>query len=111
MTMDKSMGDIVVDLKRVEQCLLGMPAFADFEKLEVTVMKKSKKDEFWGTSVKRFIKTGDEVFKQEGTIYLNIRDIKTKEHFLQAVAHEAAHLLDDGEKLKQQIYDYLMENY
>ena len=106
----------MVSLEKIQMLLFTHPRFRDshFEKLEVKVMKKNKKDEYWGTGVKRFYKltnrTEDttEIWGIEGTIYLNMKDMDDK--LLRVVAEEAAHLLDDGEELKEELYRYLEEN-
>jgi len=104
-----------MELQKIQKLLMSYPKFSDFKKLEVKLLKKNKKDEYWGTSVKRFVRMTDETngitetYKVEGVIYLNLKDISDTGKLLQVVAEEAAHLLDDGPGLIAEIYNYLKE--
>jgi len=79
--------------------------------LKIEVMRESKKDNYWATSVKRFVTDGVDKFKEEGIIRVNLRDIgNDMDKFLCGIAHEASHLLDDGPNLREEILAYLKEN-
>jgi predicted SprT family Zn-dependent metalloprotease len=71
-------------------------------------MKDFKKDDYWATSVKRYKTDGESNFKEQGYIYLNLRDLKTEgnmESLLQAMHHELNHLV--SEKKRDLIMDEL----
>ena len=76
-------------------------------------MRKTKKEDYFGTSVKRYYQMTNhtlgtkETWGVEGVIYLNLKDIESEEMLFRVAAEEAAHLLDDGEEVKEEMYQYL----
>ena len=82
-----------------------IPATMD---IKIEALKNKKKNEYWATSIKRYVTNGHDKFNEEGIIYLNLRDIKSDSVLLEAVAHEMSHLLDDKVP-KEEILGYLKE--
>jgi len=69
-------------------------------------MKDKKKNEFWATSVRRFIDDGSQKFNEIGLIYLNLRDMEDKNKIIDALIHELGHLIDnksDYRKIKKEM--------
>jgi len=56
-------------------------------------MKDIKKDNYWGTSVKKYITDGENNYNEEGFIYLNLRDCKDIGKILDTIDHELEHLI------------------
>lgn len=84
--------------------------------LDILVMNSKKKNKYFATSVKRFYSvtgegTPEERFGATGVMYLNYNDIKDLAMLLKAVAHEAAHLLDDKIGTEEEILSYLRNEY
>lgn len=78
-------------------------------------MKKSKKEEYYGTSVKRYYSMtgnkGRDNFGAVGFVYINYADIVDFDMLLKVVAHEVSHLLDDKAGVEQEILDFLKKGY
>jgi hypothetical protein len=89
--------DLPILLSKLTEAVSTYPGF-DKMKIIIGVMKTPKKDEFYATSVLRYVTDGIGKYKTEGNIYLNVRDITDVGKIIKAVAHEAAHLLEKYEK-------------
>ena len=106
-------------MNRIKTILLQYPLImeANFSRFDIVVMKNKKKDGYWGTSVKRFMRETNIDTNQasksclEGTIYINMRDVPDEDMILRIIAEEACHLLDDVPGEKEKIYQYLKEKY
>lgn len=92
-----------------EEALSAHPKFSGFSVLSVSPMKNYKQDDYWGTSVKRYITDGENQFNLEGNIYVNVRDVDTLDMLLKVMGHEGAHLLEDEEGVGDEIIEYLEE--
>jgi hypothetical protein len=64
-------------------------------------MKDLKKDEFWGTSVRRFITDGEEKHNEVGLIFINFRDSEDLLNVIEIVKHELTHLIDNKKDLRK----------
>jgi len=62
-------------------------------------MKDSKKEDYWGTSIRKFLTDGETRFDEEGIIYINTRDAGDRNKIIQIILHELEHLIDDKENL------------
>ena len=103
-------------LEQLQTILATHTIFANFETLEVKVLKDSKKEGYWGTSTKLYLSEidsqgGERKFRVAGTIYLNLRDPLDIDKVLRIVAHESWHLLDEKEGTEEMIYEYLVEHF
>ena len=106
-----------IKLDTLEKHLLSCPTIKQhgFHSLKLHVMRKNKKGEYWGTSVKRYVSettpaTGkSKQLRVSGKIYINFKDITSLDKLLRVVAEEAGHLLDDQPHASEQIYQYLKE--
>jgi len=105
--------DTRISLKRIEEALLKHPAIAEFgfTRFHVRQMREKKKNNYYGTSVKRYSQMSGHGTTEEwgiiGTIYLNLRDIDGQDMLYRVAAEEATHLMDDKENLKEELYQYL----
>ena len=97
----------MIELSQLEEILRSYPGFSEME-VRIKSMNPQKKDSFWATSIKRYLTNGHSSLNQEGTIYLNLKDIEDDEKLIEAVAHEASHLLDD-EVLPKVIIEFIKE--
>ena len=79
-------------------------------KIVITIMKDAKKDEYWGTSVRRFLTDGESKFNQEGTVYINLRDVEDREKVIKIIRHELTHLIDDKIDLEKALEIVNIEN-
>lgn len=79
-------------IAKLEELLSNYPPFKDY-KLKIDVLQKQKKEEYWGTSVLRYVSDGIDKLNTEGTIYLNFRDAGDVKDILKQVNHEGNHLL------------------
>jgi len=66
-------------------------------------MKDDKKNEYWGTSVRRFVTDGEKQYHEIGTIYVNLKDCEDSAKIVDIVKHELKHLIDDKLILKEVI--------
>ncbi len=64
--------------------------------ITINLMKDSKKDSYWGTSVRRFVTDGHEHYFEEGSIYINLRDSPNVEKIGSIIKHEMTHLIDNN---------------
>jgi hypothetical protein len=111
-------GSPVIELARIEECLLKHPLFrsAEFDEMKVEYMNEEHKDDYWGLSLRRYLQATDrdgkaiEKWGLRGYIYINVRDAESDDKLLQIAAHEAAHLLDGSEALMLELHDYLKKN-
>ena len=60
--------------------------------LTVAIMKEEKKDQYYATVVQNYDTDGFDVFNREATIYLNLRDLKSREMIEEAMVHESSHI-------------------
>ena len=87
-------------LERLNSILSAFPGMRTTH-IRIEVMKKDKKDQYKGASIRRFITNGKEKMEEELIIYVNFRDSKDENDILRQVAHEAAYLVDGpNEELK-----------
>jgi hypothetical protein len=76
--------------------------------IKIIPMRTNKKEEYWGTSVKKFIavlnRKGDDAirFQETGSIYLNLRDATEKRKLANIIIHELEHLLEDEKDLLEE---------
>ena len=77
------------------------------------LMKAHKKNNYYGTSVKRYTRVSDstnhtiETYGATGDIYINLRDIESTDKLLRVVADEASHITIDTDEFKRELYQYL----
>jgi hypothetical protein len=68
-------------------------------------MRERKKDNYWGTSVRHYITDGVNKFKEEGVIYINLRDSPSDNKIIEVIKHELSHIIDNQEDLKNMLHD------
>src|SRR4030042_4445690 len=93
-------------LKDVRIALKELPEFKKM-KVRIVVMKSPKKEENYGTSIRRFITDGEDKYSDEGVVYINFRDSPDLDTILSIIAHEVEHLLDDRPGMKEKVFNHL----
>ena len=105
----------MIELTAIRQALLDneLVRAEKVDKLDVVTMRADKKDDYFGTSVKRYYELTTDKKRDvkrwgtEGVIYLNLRDIDDDAMLLRVVAEEASHLISDESK-KEVLFQYLI---
>ena len=81
-------------LKDMTPIIRNDAKFSHFEMLTVNVMAETDKEDYFGTSYRRYVTDGTDNFHEEGEIFVNIWDIEGPDMLIKVVAHEAAHLIE-----------------
>ena len=78
--------------------------------VQVVIMKEKKKDDFYGTCVRKYLTDGTSKYAEQGTIFINLVECKTLRRLCRVLAHEVGHLLDDA-PCKNKVYAYLTNKF
>jgi len=97
--------------KLAKQYLDKLQLHPYFSKIRLTLsqMSSTKKNSHWATVRLTGVVLENEIIEAEATIFLNFRDLTTKDLLIEALAEEGAHLVlsEDWEKIKLELIKYL----
>jgi hypothetical protein len=75
-------------------------------KMQLKLMKGQKKEDYYGTCVRKYLYDGASTYEEEGTIYINLKACRTVRRLCKVLAHEVEHLLDDI-PIKVEVQEFL----